>query len=66
MNLTHAHDVSGGGLCTDDGTGCCGACGVALVTCDACNGVGYHFNGCVDGDDDIALSLSLSPKDFTS
>lgn len=48
------HDVSGGGLCTDDGRGCCKECGVAMVKCPECNGMGYHFNGCVDGDEDIS------------
>ena len=51
--MTHHHDVSGGGLCKDDGKGCCIDCGVSLVACPECNGIGYHFNGCLDGDEDI-------------
>ncbi len=54
MTIKHSkHDVSGGGLCTDDGSGCCDSCGVAMSECPTCGGIGYHFNGCADGDDDI-------------
>jgi hypothetical protein len=44
------HENAGGDLCTDDGTGTCGVCGVALTKCDACDGIGYHRELCPESD----------------
>lgn len=40
------HAAERGRLCKDDGKGCCEICGVAMVACDDCGGVGYHAAGC--------------------
>lgn len=55
------HSAHAGLACLDDGTGGCAECGVALVRCDACGGVGYHAAGCADGppSDDAAISSLL-------
>ena len=44
---------AGGSACTDAGDGTCVECGVALIACDWCDGVGYHSNNCEHGDEDI-------------
>lgn len=49
--MEDAHAEAAGALCLDDGSGCCAACGVALVPCDRCAGVGYHRAGCAAADD---------------
>lgn len=52
--VREAHADAGGDLCEDDGSGCCGACGVSLGdSCYACYGVGYHRKGCVESDEDL-------------
>lgn len=43
------HPAAGGDLCLDDGSGCCGGCGVSLETCPECHGLGYHRDGCPGG-----------------
>ena len=44
---SEAHAEAGGQLCTDDGSGCCRECGVALgEQCERCLGRGYHFACC--------------------
>lgn len=50
-NPADAHADAAGKLCTDDGTGRCRECGVGLDPCDACDGVGYHVDGCAESDD---------------
>jgi len=45
------HEAAAGSLCSDDGTGCCADCHVALTTCDSCTGVGYHRAKCPESDD---------------
>lgn len=49
--LLEAHATAAGGLCADDGSGCCGACGVSLDTCPTCQGLGYHRAGCADSEE---------------
>lgn len=46
LTLGEAHAEAAGALCKDDGSGCCGTCGVSLSTCDSCTGVGYHRPDC--------------------
>jgi hypothetical protein len=43
---TTDHSGAAGTLCHDDGTGCCGDCGVCLEACDECDGIGYHADAC--------------------
>lgn len=45
------HSDAAGALCTEDDTGCCTECGVAMDTCAVCNGVGYHRAGCRESGD---------------
>lgn len=41
------HAAAAGALCSDDGSGCCGGCGVSLgEPCGTCEGRGYHRTGC--------------------
>jgi hypothetical protein len=40
------HAATLGALCLDDGTGGCRTCGVALVRCETCRGLGYHAADC--------------------
>jgi hypothetical protein len=49
------HDAAAGSLCQDDGTGCCGICGVAMSVCNECGGIGYHRDLCAESDETIAL-----------
>lgn len=42
------HSAAAGRACVDDGTGTCAICAVALVTCDACAGRGYHAAACAE------------------
>lgn len=44
--LRELHAEWAGRFCTDDGSGCCGTCGVSMGTCASCAGVGYHAEGC--------------------
>lgn len=48
-----SHESAAGALCTDDGTGCCGGCGVALDHCNVCDGTGYHRAGCRESDETL-------------
>lgn len=47
--INAAHAARAGALCLNDGSGCCGACGVSLTLCPECQGKGYHRQGCQGG-----------------
>lgn len=49
--MIHAHSHEAGRACTDGGDGTCSECGVALVECIECNGVGYHEHGCSESEE---------------
>ena len=59
--MTHERAV--GALCADDGTGSCVGCGVALTTCESCQGVGYHADLCSESDETICLALVRAELD---
>lgn len=40
------HAAEAGRACLDGGDGCCVECGVAMVRCECCGGVGYHVETC--------------------
>lgn len=52
--LPHEHDAHAGAMCTDDGTGSCSGCGVAMVDCEECGGIGYHTELCGVAGDTVA------------
>lgn len=41
-HFVRAHAAKSGAWCRDAGDGTCSGCGVALVECPACHGIGYH------------------------
>ena len=51
------HEATAGADCVDDGGGACVGCGVAMVECSDCGGIGYHRPSC--GDLGITDGLSV-------
>lgn len=47
---SECHSAQAGRACHDDGHGSCSDCGIALVDCDACGGIGYHVAGCAEAE----------------
>lgn len=46
--LRRRHERGGGDACTEGADGTCEGCGVAMTSCDACGGRGYHRKGCAE------------------
>lgn len=45
------HPASAGAACVEGKDGCCVLCGVAMVECPTCGGVGYHRDDCAESAD---------------
>ena len=56
----HDHADYAGERCSEDASGCCRECGVALVTCEDCGGRGYHVPGAPCEDDGVT-SRTVAP-----
>lgn len=50
-SLEACHDQFAGSHCIEGPDGCCVTCGVAMTTCEACSGVGYHTATCAESDE---------------